>query len=147
MGNDYLSLLGYGTQSPGFINQFGSTPETLPVGLTNAFGSSPVAPALAGSGGNNLFTLDSFLGKDGQAGWGGAALGALQGIGNAFMGMKQYGLAKDALQASKDQFAKNYAAQRSTVNAELEDRQRARVAATAGGAESVESYMARNRIQ
>ena len=63
------------------------------------------------------------------------------------MGMKQYGLAKDALQESKSQFSKNYEAQRSTINSAQEDRQRARVAATEGGAESVDSYMERNRIK
>ena len=87
-----------------------------------------------------------FMGKDGQQGWGGLALGALNGIGSAYMGMKQYGLAKDSLQMQKDQFALNYGAQQKSYNTQLEDRQRARVAATGGSAESVESYVARNKI-
>lgn len=94
--------------------------------------------------GNSL--LDGFLGKNGQQGWGNLALGAAQGIGGAYMGMKQYGLAKDALAQSQDQFNKNYGAQRQTLNTQLEDRQRARVAASAGQAESVADYMARNRL-
>lgn len=95
----------------------------------------------------DLLSLDGFLGVNGQQGWGNIALGALSGLGGAFMGMKQYGLAKDALAQSQSQFNQNYAAQRQNVNTQLEDRQRARVAATAGGAESVESYMERNRIR
>lgn len=73
-------------------------------------------------------------------------LNALGGIGSMFMGMKQYGLAKDALTASKEQFQKNYAAQRQTLNTQLEDRQRARVASNPGAYESVGSYMDKNRI-
>lgn len=103
----------------------------------------------AQGGGNGI--LDSlrssgFLGQDGQQGWGGLALGALSGLGSTFMGMKNYGLAKDSLNQSREQFDKNYAAQRSTINTQLEDRQRARVSATNGTAESVDSYLQRNRI-
>lgn len=95
----------------------------------------------------DMFSMDGFLGVNGQQGWGNLALGALSGLGGAFMGMKQYGLAKDALAQSQAQFNQNYAAQRQNINTQLEDRQRARVAATAGAAESVDSYMERNRIR
>lgn len=91
--------------------------------------------------------MEGMLGKNGQQGWGNMALGALQGFGGAFMGMKQYGLAKDALKQSQNQFNLNYGAQRQSINTQLEDRQRARVAATEGHAESVDSYMDRNRIK
>ena len=80
-------------------------------------------------------------------GWGGAALGLIQGLGSAYMGMKQYGLAKEQLQFSKDAFNKNYAAQRQTMNTQLEDRQRARVAANPGAYQSVGDYMTKNGIQ
>ena len=79
-------------------------------------------------------------------GWGGMALGALQGLGNAYMGMKQYGLARDQLQFSKDAFNKNYAAQAKMTNASLMDRQRARVASNPGAYQSVGDYMAQNWI-
>lgn len=95
--------------------------------------------------GNSL--LDGFFGKNGQQGWGNLALGAAQGIGGAYLGMKQYGLARDALTQSQNQFNQNYAAQRQTINTQLEDRQRARVAASNGQAESVDSYLDRNRIR
>lgn len=79
--------------------------------------------------------------------WGGQALGLLQGLGSAYMGMKQYGLAKEQLQFSKDAFNKNYGAQRQMMNAQLEDRQRARVAANPGAYQSVGDYMTKNGIQ
>lgn len=113
-------------------------------------GVSLAPSALAGGlggGTSPFFSMDSFFGKNGQQGWGNLALGAVSGIGGALMGMKQYGLAKDALAQSQAQFDKNYSAQRQSINTQLEDRQRARVAATNGGAESVESYMERNRIR
>jgi len=80
-------------------------------------------------------------------GWGGMALGAVSGIANTYMGMKQYGLAKDQLKEGQRQYDKNYAAQKTTTNASLEDRQAARVASNPGGYESVGSYMNKNGIK
>lgn len=79
-------------------------------------------------------------------GWGGLALGAGQGLFNAWLGMQQLGLAKDTLSFNKDQFNKNFGAQQKTTNARLEDRQRARVASNAGAYQSVGDYMQQNRI-
>ena len=110
----------------------------------------------AGTGGvanarPDFLSWDGFLGSknaDGSSwnGWGGQALGLLQGVGSAYMGLQQYGLAKDQLQFSKDAFNKNYAAQTKMTNASLMDRQRARVAANSGAYQSVGDYMAQNRI-
>lgn len=75
--------------------------------------------------------------------YGGLALGGAQALGNLFMGMKQYGLAKDIFNENKAQFSQNYAAQRGLTNARLEDRQNARLAANGGtGYRSVGDYMA-----
>jgi len=115
------------------------------------------APAAAGGGGL-LGSFKGWLGDTGfigstdangvkTEGWGGTAVGLGQGILNAFMGMKQYGLAKEQLAEGKRQFDQNYAAQRTTTNTALEDRQRARVASNAGAYESVGSYMARNGVK
>jgi len=79
-------------------------------------------------------------------GWGGMALGAAQSIGNIFMGMKQYGMAKDQLAQSKKQFDLNFGAQKKTTNAALEDRQAARVASNPGAYQSVGEYMKKNGI-
>ena len=73
-------------------------------------------------------------------------IGAVSGLGNLWMGMKNYGLAKDQLAFQEDAYAKNYAAQKQTTNASLEDRQRARVAANPAAYVSVSDYMAKNGI-
>lgn len=166
----YPNAGGIGLQLPqqqqqnwtGFGNYLGMSQPTqmAPVNYDLLSGIIPntqlsVNPALTSGGTNGTGNKDGilgwlqgtgFMGKDGQQGWGGLALGSLNGIGSAYMGMKQYGLAKDSLQMQKDQFALNYGAQQKSYNSQLEDRQRARVAATGGSAESVESYMARNKI-
>lgn len=87
--------------------------------------------------------------KDGTGsdGWGGLALGAAQGLGSLYMGMQQYNLAKETLANNKAQFERNFAANKATTNANLEDRQRARVASNAGAYTSVGDYMAKNGIK
>ena len=80
-------------------------------------------------------------------GWGGLALGAASALGGAFMGMKQYGMAKQQLSESKRQFDMNYGAQRQTINTELEDRQRARVASNPSAYQSVGDYMNQNKVR
>lgn len=85
-------------------------------------------------------------GGQSQSGWGGLALGAIQGIGGAYMGMKQFGLAKDTLKENKRQYDQNYQAQKTLTNSQLEDRQAARVASNAGAYASVGDYMKKNGI-
>lgn len=79
-------------------------------------------------------------------GWGGLALGAASGLFNGWAGMQQMELAKKTFEQNKLNSDRNYAAQRSTINASLEDRQRARVASNSGAYESVGSYLDKNRI-
>jgi hypothetical protein len=80
-------------------------------------------------------------------GWGGLALGGAQALGSLYMGMKQYGLAKETLANNKAQFERNFAAQRQTTNSALEDRQRARVASNPGAYQSVGDYMNQNEVR
>lgn len=82
-----------------------------------------------------------------QQGWGGLALGLASALGNSYMGMMQYGLAKDALKQQQRQFDINFGAQRQLVNSQLEDRQRARVASNPEAYQSVDEYMNQNRIR
>ncbi len=82
-----------------------------------------------------------------QQGWGGLALGAAQGLGSLYMGMKQYELAKDTLATNKAQFERQFAANKQLTNSNLEDRQRARVASNAGAYQSVGDYMAQNGVK
>ena len=105
-------------------------------------GAAPVSALPETSGG----WLDGFMNRpDGKGGvlpgWGGMALGTAQGLFNGYMAMKQYGLAKQQLAEGKRQFGLNYEAQRSTINSQLEDRQRARVASNPGAYQSVGDYM------
>jgi hypothetical protein len=72
-------------------------------------------------------------------------LGALQGLANSWLGFQQLGLAKDQLGFQKDAFNKNYANNVSLTNSQLEDRQRARVAANPN-ATAVTDYMNQNRV-
>lgn len=82
----------------------------------------------------------------GPNGWGGMALSAAGGLASTFLGMKQYGLAKQTLAENKRQFQMNYDAQKQTTNTRMEDRQAARVASNPGAYQSVGDYMAKNRI-
>jgi len=132
-------------QSPyltGSLQNIMQSPVAAPIesSLPSYVNPNPAAPA----GGS---WRDGFLGKTDMKtgiktdGWGGMALGGLQALGGAFMGMKQYGLAKQQLSEGKRQFNLNYDAQRSTTNAQLEDRQRARLASNPGAYQSVGTYM------
>lgn len=82
-----------------------------------------------------------------QQGWGGLALGAAQGLGSLYMGMKQYELAKDTLATNKAQFERQFQANKQLTNSNLEDRQRARVASNSGAYQSVGDYMAQNGVK
>lgn len=79
-------------------------------------------------------------------GWGGMALGAAQGLANSYMGMQQYGLAKDTFNENKRQFALNFGNQQKLTNSRLEDRQAARVASNANAYQSVGEYMKKNGV-
>jgi len=149
MPQDYSLMAGFGQQNTMLNPGSGgglqlSQPQIAGFGGIGA-GAGGGAPA----GGPSI--MDSFLqqtNKDGvtSGGYGSAALGAASGLFNAFMGMKQYGLAKEGLAESKKQFGLNYDAQRQTTNASLEDRQRARVASNGGAYQSVGDYMNKNAI-
>lgn len=114
---------------------------------------APALPSANTPGGTgNWFRDSGFLGSrnaDGtmSQGWGGLALGGAQALGSLYMGMKQYGLAKDTLAANKAQFERNFEAQRQTTNTALEDRQRARVASNPGAYQSVGDYMNQNGVR
>jgi hypothetical protein len=93
----------------------------------------------AGAGGGDWWS--KMIGNKEQPGWGGLAVGAGSALMNAFMGMKQYGLAKSQLAESRRRYDQDYDAQKRLTNAQLEDRQYARVASNPGGYQSVGDYM------
>lgn len=138
--------------APNYSQVGGFSPVTGPgpyASLDSALGSPSVAApsAAAVTDPTLLQSIFGYSNKDGfQPGWGGMALGAASSLGNAWMGMKQYGLAQDALKENKRQFNINYGAQQKMLNSQLEDRQRARVAANPGAYQSVGDYMNQNRV-
>ena len=80
-------------------------------------------------------------------GWGRPVVGGVSALLDAFMGMKEYGLAKNQLAENRRQFDMNFDAQRRTVNSALEDRQRARVRGNPAAYQSVGEYMDRYGIR
>lgn len=112
-------------------------------------GSGYGAPAGSGGGGVGGFIknlMSTALDKTDASGavtqgWAMPVIQGATGMGELFMGMKNYGLAKDMFKQSKEEFNMNWDAQKQLTNAQMEDRQRARVAANPGGYQSVDTYM------
>lgn len=78
-------------------------------------------------GGEQKGIMSGFLQqRDGNGatygGYGTAGMQLAQGLGNAWLGMKQYGVAKDSLNESKRQFGLNFGAQQKMTNMQIEDR-------------------------
>ena len=86
-----------------------------------------------------------FGGKDSMGntslGWGPAMFGMGKSIFDGWMGLQQLDLAKDNLNFQKDAFSKQFENQRTLTNAELRDRQAARVASNPTAYQSVDDYM------
>lgn len=141
--SEFDSLNQYGTG----INLYNTNPFAAPGTAVN-----PAFAPLSGLNGtpvgsSDWLSLDGLLGKAGQPGWGGLALGAAQGLFSGYLGLQQLGMAKKAFGENQRQFNLNYDAQRRTTNAALEDRQRARLASNPGAYESIGSYMDRNGVK
>lgn len=155
---DYGAMANYGFSGGGGLGV--NVNQANPVLAASGLGGGAPIFGTPNTGAGNGF-LDSmggwfkdsgFLGSmdangNKTQGWGGMALGAVQGLGSAFMGMKQYGLAKEAFNESKRQFQLNYDAQKQSTNTALEDRQRARVASNSGAYQSVGEYMSANGVK
>lgn len=131
--NNFMSIgnygqLGTGTFDPEVTDYF-SQPVAQPSWAAPY--SSP-APAMNSLPSINDMTKPSFLGgmlgKNGQQGWGGLALGAIQGGLGAFIGMKQYGLAKKQFQFQKDAWNKEYEVNKNLTNERLITRNDRRIA-------------------
>lgn len=101
--------------------------------------SDSIMNSLKGFGGG-FFDKTNAAGIKDQ-GWGSTALGVASGLGNAYLGMQQYGLAKDQLNFSKQQYETNLKNQTKLTNASLADRQASRVASNPSAYQSVSDYM------
>lgn len=107
---------------------------------TPSVGDSNQFPTLGGTGINSAVQAGS--------GWQNFASGVqgLTGLAGAYLGYQQMNLAKDQLAQNKKIFNLNFENQAKTVNTQLEDRQRARVASNAGAYQSVGDYMDQNQV-
>ena len=145
INNQFLSQLGLNSSE-----NFGADLGTVPT--TNNFLSGIGNQTTGGSGGLGLTSaastaangadqagtfsgLDDFLfgstnPQTGETTGGAAAplVGLGQGIFNGFLGNKQLNLAKDQFEQRKNEFRKNFRAQAKRTNAQIRDRQRARLA-------------------
>jgi hypothetical protein len=119
--------------------------DSTPVTRADSFGAAEPA----GNWWSNINWFDRTDNKTGIKDQGALmpALAAAQGLANAWIGMKQYGLGKKTLAENKRQFGLNFEANKTLANARLEDRQRARVASNAGAYQSVGEYMNKNAIK
>ena len=79
-------------------------------------------------------------------GWAPIALGLGQAILGGIQGNRAQKLAEDQFKESKRQFNLNFDTQRKTINTQLEDRQRARVASNPGAYQDVDSYLKKNGV-
>lgn len=128
-------------------------PSDWPAPVNNGIDLTAVSPLISGAAMNlqparpDFLSMEAFMGTRDMPGWGGAAIGGLNSLVNAFMGMKQYGIAKKTLAENKRQFNTNFDAQRQMVNSQLEDRQRARIASNPGAYQSVGEYMDRYGVK
>ena len=110
---------------------------------------APTAEPSTGGFGNYLKDI-GFLGSKDQQGWGGLALGAIQGGLGAFIGMKQYGLAKKQFEFQKDAWNKEYEVNKNLTNERLETRQNRRIAesgATGMKFDDTASYMSKYGVK
>lgn len=138
--------VGWGV-TPSSLGDF--TPEaSMPssVGALGSLGSGDVRPMTAWEQMQNWGDNSGIFGKtlaDGSKvqGWGSLGLGAANGIMNGWLGMQQYGLAKEALNQQKKAFDLNYNAQVKTTNARLNDQQAARYASNPNAYQSPSDYM------
>lgn len=73
-------------------------------------------------------------------------LNTFTGLASAYLGMKQYGLAKDSFKQNKKEFGYNYDAQRQVTNAQMRGQAAARYSSNPGHYQTPTEYMAQNEI-
>lgn len=136
-------------------NQFTGNPDNNPISFAGDANSILDSPAMDVAGGTSkgafapTFSQQLMGYKDPNGiSFGGYASPLLQtataGM-NAYLGLKQLGLARDTLDFQKQAFSQQFEAQRKGINTELQDRQAARNA-SGSGYEATDSYMARNAV-
>lgn len=157
-----LGNYGSGNAVP-FATDSASGPQNIASLFSGTGGQTP-APGAAPAGNafsslSNLFGGEGFFSKNSMfggtdtntgitsRGWAPTALGIGQAIFGGIQGQQAAKLANKQFDEGRRQFDLNYGAQRTSMNTQLEDRQRARVASNPGAYESVSDYMNKNRIK
>lgn len=97
--------------------------------------------------GPGFWSMEGAFGGANGGGWASPAIAGASALMNGYLGMKQYGLAKDTLKENKRQFQLNYDSQKKLTNSRLQDRQQARVASNPGAYRSVGDYMKENGVK
>ncbi|MBZ6397061.1 MULTISPECIES: hypothetical protein [Pantoea] len=142
--NGYGSMANYGaTQNGGLdlsVFNTGQPAGAAGLGLGQAGGAAD----------SGLFSMSSmFGGKDAggaqSTGWVTGGLGALQGIGNLYLGMQSYGLAKQQFAAQQQAYKTNLANSVNSYNTALEDKIRGRTSDYAGKEQDVQNYLASHK--
>ena len=126
------------------IMRFGKNSPLQPINTSGLPGKVAAGSTIAktvGGGGNSFWS--NFAGDKNGGGWGMPAIAAGKGLLDGYLGMKQFGLAKDQFKFQKNAFNKNFEAQQKTTNSQLEDRQNARNAVNPGAHQSTAEYMSR----
>lgn len=156
-GQRMLGIQALPMQTTGRLNLGFGSPSSLlgdnPLGLLPAptLDFPQVNPASGKSGGlmNFLNThakgMMNFLNTNAKGI--SAGTGLLTGLLGGYLGTKQLSLANKQYEFEKDAFNRQYAAQRTTLNAEMRDRQQARVTARPWAAQAVEDYMKQNEVK
>ncbi|MGV8863304.1 MAG: hypothetical protein ACOH2T_19320 [Pseudomonas sp.] len=121
---DWGSILGY------------SNPVSMPM-------NQMTMPDFGGGQPGFFGKATDWLGKDGNLSSVAAAGGALM---SGYLGMKNYGLAKDNLNFQKQAYSTNLGNSIKSYNTGLEDRINGRTADYAGKAADVQSYLDRNKM-
>lgn len=150
---DLSTLFGGGGNNTGglFGGLFGGGAQQTPMSFGTQAGNFLGADAGGGLF-NDLFSRQSMFGGTNPTtgistgGWAPIALGGGQALFGALQGNKATKLAENQFKESVRQFDLNFNAQRKSINTELEDRQRARVASNAGAYEPVDDYLKKNAV-
>lgn len=134
-------------------NTFGAAPAPMggtfgtSVTPTAAYEGLPIAESVATPGKSWGDFLFGSVNKDGtQMGALAPMAQGVNALGSLWLGMKQYGIAKDSLEFQKTKYAQDYAAQRGLTNSQLEDRQKMRVREDPN-AMQVAEYMAKYGVK
>lgn len=158
------NLMGMGDWGLPPTNQFNYDPGDVFGSLIPSLNNTAVS-----GGGNDIFSMLSKVGGAGGApafepsflqslmgfkdptgfqtmGWGPAVFGMGKSLFDGWLGMEKLDLAKDSLNFQKDAFSKQFENQRTLTNAELRDRQAARVASNPTDYASVADYMRQNGV-